>query len=245
MFESNGSCVNLKRLKNKILGLDPFEFEAYIATIFERHGYDVTITPQSNDGGKDLILRCGSRKYYVECKHFIGHWVGREILQKLAGAAAIDGGVDACIIVTTSYFNENVLKAAENSKTMPIFLLDLEDICYLDNLQENIGIDIFFSETAGKYNMPNENQVSCFIPSISNQPLNAFLSSSNSIPHNKPKAIERTKTRHIQSSEAKRKVKKFYSTQFSSTINFNSGKLNNLSIDGKVYFCGLHKNKTD
>lgn len=142
MYESSEINLELKRLKLKIMSMSPYEFETYIAKLFENIGYDVEQTPASNDGGKDIILKNGQRKYYVECKHFsIGNFVGREILQKAVGAAVVDSDVDACILVTTSLFNSNALDIAGKSHNMPIFLLDLEDILDLSML--NAGEDVF------------------------------------------------------------------------------------------------------
>lgn len=55
MYESSEINLELKRLKLKIMSMSPYEFETYIAKLFENIGYDVEQTPASNDGGKDII----------------------------------------------------------------------------------------------------------------------------------------------------------------------------------------------
>lgn len=145
MFESDEDNIYIKRLKLKIMSMSPYDFECYITQLFKRLGYNALQTPPTNDGGKDIILEYALRKYYVECKHFsIGNFIGREILQKAVGAAVVDGNVDACIIVTTSLFNHNFLDIVGNSNSMPVFLLDLDDIVLLSTLTP--GRDIFKKE---------------------------------------------------------------------------------------------------
>ena len=137
--------INLdkKREKNKIRALSPIAFEEYMANLFRECGYEVTQTPPTNDGGKDLILQYDGRKYYVECKHFTEGAVGREIIQKLVGAGIVDGDVDGFIVATTSYYNDNAIACMEKSN-VPLFLLDLEDIISISiNSDKQIMTDLF------------------------------------------------------------------------------------------------------
>lgn len=142
--------INLdkKREKNKIRALSPIAFEEYMADLFASYGYEVEQTPPTNDGGKDLILKFGSQKYYVECKHFSEGAVGREIIQKLVGAGIVDGDVYGFIVATTSCFNDNAIKCMERT-AVPLFLLDLDDIATL-SVEKDVADkqDIFLSEEA-------------------------------------------------------------------------------------------------
>ena len=76
-------------------------------------------------------------------------------IQKAVGAAIIDGDVDACIIITTSHFNDNTLIEAEKSSIMPIFLLDFEDIIELKSL--SVIEDIFMPDKTTSNEYPNSN----------------------------------------------------------------------------------------
>lgn len=70
------------------------------------------MTPQTNDGGKDIIIEKNSIKTYIECKYWNSNkTIGREEIQKLAGAAMMDG-VKNAIFITTSTYNENALETA-------------------------------------------------------------------------------------------------------------------------------------
>ena len=140
--------INLdkKREKNRIKALSPSDFEVYIADLFRLYGYEAEVTPATNDGGKDIILKYDNRKYYVECKHFTDGAVGREIIQKLVGAGVVDGDVYGYIVATSSCFNDNALACMQKS-TVPLFLLDLDDIVTLATDKETLsGSDLFLSE---------------------------------------------------------------------------------------------------
>ena len=70
------------------------------------------MTPRTNDGGKDIIIEKNSIKTYIECKYWNSNkTIGREEIQKLAGAAMTDG-VKNAIFITTSTYNENALETA-------------------------------------------------------------------------------------------------------------------------------------
>ncbi len=110
-----------------IKNMTPREFEIFIAELFKVIGYEVELTPETADGGKDCILFDGAgRKIYVEMKHYSeNNFVGREICQKITGAMTIDGA-DECIIVTTGRYNNNAYECAE--KYDKLTLMDFDDI---------------------------------------------------------------------------------------------------------------------
>ena len=87
----------------------PYEFEQYCAALFRSMGKQAKVTPQSNDGGYDIILtdpdgQCG----LVECKCYAPEAkIGRPMLQKLAGAAmGYPERVNYLVFITTSDFSE-------------------------------------------------------------------------------------------------------------------------------------------
>jgi restriction system protein len=93
-----------------IINVDAFKFEYLIARLFQEMGYKVRITPKSNDGGKDLILRKGDDLIFVECKrHKESNKIGRPVIQKFH-SAIITGKAKKGIVVTTSYFTDTVFE---------------------------------------------------------------------------------------------------------------------------------------
>lgn len=113
-----------------IRNMSPREFEVFIAEMFKAIGYEVELTPETCDGGKDIVAfdGCG-RKIYIEAKHYSEkNYVGREICQKITGAMTIDGA-DECIVITTGQFNQNAIDCCVKYKNLT--LMDLNDIMFM------------------------------------------------------------------------------------------------------------------
>ena len=103
------NCQNIDYLQNKISSR---QFEVLIAELFEKQGYQVELTPPTNDGGKDIIVRKGGQTCYVECKqHSNSNVVGRPLLQKLVGA--MHGNSEKGFFVTTGTFAATALEYAK------------------------------------------------------------------------------------------------------------------------------------
>lgn len=88
--------------------LEPRRFEELSAEMFERLGYNVTLTPASKDGGKDLIIvkrdDLGTMLSFVECKRYAPNRpVGVEIVRALNGVVEL-GRATSGIVLTTSRF---------------------------------------------------------------------------------------------------------------------------------------------
>ncbi len=50
------------------LKMGSWSFEVEIATLFRKQGFDAHVTPGSNDGGIDIVLKKGVEKTVVQCK---------------------------------------------------------------------------------------------------------------------------------------------------------------------------------
>lgn len=130
------SSLSDKEEKNHIRNLSPQAFENYIAELFKEKGFNVQVTPPTNDGGKDIVMSLNGRKYFVECKHYSDGAIGREIIQKLLGAGTLEGDVVGYFVVTSSYFNKNAIECGE--KLNNLVLLDLDDVIFLKKTPANI-----------------------------------------------------------------------------------------------------------
>jgi len=89
--------------------LTPRQFEELVAELFIEKGYDVELTQQTRDGGKDLIIMnrsdIGNFMVYAECKHYRpDRPVGVDIITQLLGRINFDRAT-AGIVVTSSYFS--------------------------------------------------------------------------------------------------------------------------------------------
>lgn len=102
-----------------------YDFEIFVAKIFEQNGYYVYHTRKTNDGGKDIIVEKNNIKIYIECKYWNAHnAIGREAIQKLVGAAIMDG-VQNAIFITTSGYNQNAITAANMINRQGNFKIEL------------------------------------------------------------------------------------------------------------------------
>lgn len=111
--------------------ISPRQFEELIADLLRKSGYDVSLTPATRDGGRDVIAfkkqLVQNAMLFVECKRYVpptkvGVGVARELYGAVERARATGG-----IIATTSYFTRD---AQEFASAVPyrLFLLNFDDI---------------------------------------------------------------------------------------------------------------------
>lgn len=97
--------------------ITPRQFEELVCELFERRGYNVRLTRQTRDGGKDLIILSnsilGDLMIYAECKRYSQkHPVNVGLVRELYGTIEADKAT-AGIMVTTSYFSKDARKFQE------------------------------------------------------------------------------------------------------------------------------------
>lgn len=120
------TCFNIIEEVEKMNGRS---FEIFCGELYKALGYNVTLTPATNDLGRDLILKKNGLTTFVECKRYRkGNNVGREILQKAYGSSCLYGA-DKTIIITTSDFTKTAYEAAVHSDS--IALVGYKDIVNL------------------------------------------------------------------------------------------------------------------
>lgn len=94
---------------DSLFSLTPREFEGLIAEIFRGFGFDVELTKQTRDGGRDVIAvshRVVSVKYLLECKRYArDKTVGIACVQRLHGVTLSEGATKG-VLVTTSRFTQ-------------------------------------------------------------------------------------------------------------------------------------------
>jgi hypothetical protein len=106
----------LARHPEMLRGLDPRRFEELIAELFARQGFDVTLTPRTRDGGKDVYAikndEVGKSLYLIECKRYAAtNKVGVETVRALYGVATAENATKG-IIATTSSFTKGAIDFA-------------------------------------------------------------------------------------------------------------------------------------
>lgn len=101
--------------------IKPREFEEFVADLFKRQGFTVELTPQTRDGGRDIIAIRSDRnikvKYIIECKrHQFTNTVGVDIVRQLYGVQQAEGA-NKSIVVTTSTFTKDAIDFTRKEST--------------------------------------------------------------------------------------------------------------------------------
>ncbi len=115
------SLLELVASNPKILyEITPRQFEELVCELFERKGYNVQLTKQTRDGGKDLIVLnnsvLGEMVIYAECKRYSKELpVNVGLVRQLYGTVEADRAT-AGIMVTTSYFSKDARRFQEKIK---------------------------------------------------------------------------------------------------------------------------------
>lgn len=112
--------------------LSPRAFEEVIAEIFARQGFEVHLTKQTRDGGKDIIAlynKLGiSTKYIIECKRYSNKPIGIELVQRLAGVRHALSANKAILATTSRFTSPAVEWAKQEVNLWSLDLKDYEDI---------------------------------------------------------------------------------------------------------------------
>lgn len=135
---SAGLLWSVRRDPDLVFSLTPRQFESVAAELFTELGYEVTLTPASKDGGKDLYVArndvLGSLMYYVECKRYApDRPVGVALVNALTGVVE-RGRATAGLLMTTSRFTSGA-RAAQREFKHRLSLRDYSDFkAMLDRL---------------------------------------------------------------------------------------------------------------
>lgn len=123
--------------KKFVYQLTPREFEEVVEEVFKRQGFETCLTPQTRDGGRDIIATKSILgrpvMFLIECKRYDEkNKIGVDIVRALYGVQTAERA-NKSIIVTSSYFSEDAQKFANQQNT----LIDLFNIDDLIKLMEN------------------------------------------------------------------------------------------------------------
>jgi cold shock CspA family protein len=115
----------------KLYDLSPRKFEELIADILTDFGFGVNLTPETRDGGRDIIAylknQICSFLMFVECKKWSpSRHVGIEVVQRLYGVQQ-GNQANKSMIVTTSFFTKPAIEARNRYETM-MTLHDYNDL---------------------------------------------------------------------------------------------------------------------
>jgi restriction system protein len=123
LFGALAGCMQRRRGKNLLAqtrsqsnGLSTLswqQFEQLVAAIFREQGFQVEERGgHGPDGGVDLVLKKGTEKYLVQCKHWRSIKVGVPVVRELYGAMAAEGAVGG-FVATTGQFTADAKRFVE------------------------------------------------------------------------------------------------------------------------------------
>lgn len=115
-------------LKNRLLTMDPFQFEYLVADLLQEIGYEnVVVTRRSGDKGVDIIanLTVGgitNVKTVIQVKRYsIANKIDGKIIAQLRGSAEVD---QRGLVITTSEFQKSAIEESKAANKMPVSLIN-------------------------------------------------------------------------------------------------------------------------
>jgi restriction system protein len=133
--EKERKSIDLNKKVASLSELSPREFEEYITELYKLLGYEkVTLTPQMNDKGVDILMEKNGKRYAIQCKRHKGI-IGSPAIQSFLGAMQ-HAEVSHGFFVTTSTFS---LEAEKMASQHPIELVDATKLAQM--IQHALGVD--------------------------------------------------------------------------------------------------------
>lgn len=93
--------------------MTPKQYEDYIGTLYAQNGYNVTVSPLSNDWGIDVIATKGSERIGIQAKMYgnSSRKVNRRVIMELYGACAYQDCTKAVLATNGDVLPDAVLVA--------------------------------------------------------------------------------------------------------------------------------------
>ena len=108
-------------LNNNFVNLNGYQFEEFIAKLFKKMGYKVTITPKSRDYGIDVIAEDKEDIIAIQCKKLkAGSNVSNRDIQRARGSMDFYDA-NKCIIITNQDFTIQAKEQARRTKNTEIW----------------------------------------------------------------------------------------------------------------------------
>lgn len=124
-----------KELLDKLLIMDPFQFEYLVADLLQKIGYEnVSVTKRSGDKGIDVManLTVGgitNVKTVIQVKRYgLSNKIDGKIIAQLRGSAEVD---QRGLVITTSDFQKSAIEESKASNKMPVSLVNGEKLIEL------------------------------------------------------------------------------------------------------------------
>jgi hypothetical protein len=126
---SGGGSVNADDLERVLQSMDDYEFEHFVADLWERMGWETEVSTRSADRGIDVVATRRSpyeEKALIQAKRYgPNSTVGSPGIQQYASLKHQRRGVDKVLVVTTNGFSS---QAEELAHQLNVKLIDVEDL---------------------------------------------------------------------------------------------------------------------
>jgi hypothetical protein len=113
------------KLRQKLLSMDPFEFERHVVSFFKVDGMLAWVTRKSNDLGVDGFVERGDDLFVIQCKHFTSGNVGGPDVQQFKGVIEENGASRGYLVTTTGFTSAARDSAAKSNR---LVLVDMDDL---------------------------------------------------------------------------------------------------------------------
>ncbi|MFC6757405.1 MULTISPECIES: restriction endonuclease [Haloarcula] len=137
-----------EEILKKLQGIDEYEFEALVAELWEKQGWNTTVTSGSNDRGVDVIAEKNTpfyQKQLIQAKRYSpDSKVGSPDIQQYSSLRHQMDNVDSVVVVTTSDFT---LQAQEAAKNLNVKIIDGKQFISLINKLDAESIIQNYTET--------------------------------------------------------------------------------------------------
>lgn len=124
----------------RIESLSSRQFEELVADVFYKLGYEVELTKQTRDGGRDVIAtKCDNGLTYmlvIECKHYSRNRKVSVSLVRELSAVRNDNKANKALLVTSSFFSRDARLYANESNKL-IELIDVNRLMDLISQAQN------------------------------------------------------------------------------------------------------------
>lgn len=125
--------ASVEDTKTRLQNIEPYEFEKFVADLWELQGWETEVSQASNDMGVDVVAQKSDgmvdQKLAIQAKRYSeGNKIGRQDVQQYYSMKVQDAQSDGAVIVTTSSFTKPAEEwAAEHN----VKLVDGNDIIRL------------------------------------------------------------------------------------------------------------------
>lgn len=107
--------LSKRRFLRSIRSMDPYEFEHFVAEVWDKRGYDTTVRSGSGDRGIDVVATRGGEKHLIQVKRYsASNKIGSKIVREYATLYQQVEDADSVVIVTASSFTPQASKLARD-----------------------------------------------------------------------------------------------------------------------------------